>query len=104
MGVSESGECSDAAITGACVISSIGAMVDRKLSSDEWRLLIAGPGQHFSGGAEEFRRALIKYFVHMGFEFVFFFFQNGTTRVIVACWFRAEKGCPWRMGLIEPFV
>lgn len=55
-------------------------MGGQRLRSDDWRHLITGPRQRFPDGAREFRRALIKYSVYMGFEFRFV--KNDSTRVI----------------------
>lgn len=74
-------------------------MPERELSNDEWRLLITGPGQRFPDGAVKFQRALIKYFVQMGFEFVFL--NNERTRVTAACMFRVEKWCFWRIHVVD---
>lgn len=98
-GVAEVGECSnagDALPSGGAVVVGSG---EKKFLSEEWRLLISGPGQRFQGGAVQFRRALIKYSVQVGFEFDFL--KNGPKRVTAACRFRSEKQCPWRIQAIQ---
>lgn len=65
----------DIAASGVRLVIGAG---EHKLMSEEWRLLIVGPGQCFPGGAVEFRRALIKYSVQVGFEFVLL--KNGLRR------------------------
>lgn len=98
-GISEIGECSGAVVDEVSRTLAMEVMPERELSNDEWRLLITGPGQRFPDGALKFQRALIKYFVQMGFEFVFL--NNGRTRVTAACMFRVEKGCFWRIHAVE---
>lgn len=73
-------------------------MTVQKLRSDEWRHLISGPGQRFCEGAKEFRRALIKYSVQMGFEFRFL--KNDTSRVTAVC-SKSGDGCPWRIHAVS---
>lgn len=70
----------------------------QRLRSEEWRHLIAGPGQRFSGGVVEFRRALIKYSVQVGFEFKFL--KNDPARVTAVCKTRGETECPWRIHAV----
>lgn len=77
---------------------STGALSGRKLRSDEWRRLIVGPGQRFPDGAREFRRALIKYSVQIGFEFRFV--KNETSRVIDVC-AKSGDGCFWRIHAVK---
>lgn len=46
----------------------------------------------------EFRRALIKNSVEVGFEFKFL--KNDPTRVTAVCKLRDDKGCPWRIHVV----
>lgn len=93
------GECSERAIVTASIVPEIVPVGEHRLLREERRKLIAGPGQRFPGGAVEFRRALIKFSVQMGFEFVFL--KNGPKRVSAACKMRNEKCCPWRILAVE---
>lgn len=98
-GISEVGECSDRANVAASGGSDMVAVGDHRLLREEWHKLIVGPGQCFPEVAVEFRRALIKFSVQKGFEFVFL--KNGPTRVTAACSFRGDKCCPWRIQTVE---
>lgn len=77
--------------------SAVGGFSAQRLRSDEWRHLVIGPGQRFPDGAKEFRRALIKYSVQMGFEFKFL--KNDASRVTAVCAKRGD-GCPWRIHAV----
>lgn len=50
-------------------------------------------------GCNIIRRALIKYSVQVGFDFVFL--KNGPKLVTMACRMRVKKGCPWRIHTVE---
>lgn len=57
--VYEVGECSNVGHVGLGAEPVVGGCGETKLMSEEWRLLIVGPGQRFPGGVVHFRRALI---------------------------------------------
>lgn len=63
--------------------------------SAAWSKLIEYEGQVFHGGAEEFRKSLIKYSVEVGFDFKYL--KNETSRVTAECKFKRAAGCNWRV-------
>ncbi|XP_012833673.1 PREDICTED: uncharacterized protein LOC105954548 [Erythranthe guttata] len=67
----------------------------KRLLSAEWANLIKHEGQEFAGGADEFRKSLVKFSVEIGFEYVYL--KNETCRVTAECRFKDEKQCPWRI-------
>lgn len=52
-------------------------------------------GQRFTGGAKDFRTALCKYAIEIGFEFVYV--KNEKCRVTAVCSMRESKACLWRV-------
>ncbi|XP_012855784.1 PREDICTED: uncharacterized protein LOC105975150 [Erythranthe guttata] len=67
----------------------------KRLLSAEWANLIKNEGQEFAGGADEFRKSLVKFSVEIGFEYEYV--KNDTCRVKAECRFKDEKQCPWRI-------
>lgn len=77
---------------------TMGMVGGQRLRSEEWRHLIVGPGQRFPGGAVDFRMALIKYSVQVGFDFKLL--KNCKSRVTAVCAKREETGCLWRIHAV----
>ncbi|XP_012839271.1 PREDICTED: uncharacterized protein LOC105959677 [Erythranthe guttata] len=68
---------------------------ERHLLSMSWANLIKDVGQVFAGGASEFRKALCKFSVEVGFDFNYV--KNERVRVTAVCEYRSSKNCMWRI-------
>ncbi|KAL7265753.1 hypothetical protein ACSBR1_003519 [Camellia fascicularis] len=68
---------------------------ERILLSCGWVNGITHVGQRFIGGAKDFRTALCKYAIEIGFEFVYV--KNEKCRVTALCSMRESKACLWRV-------
>lgn len=66
-----------------------------KLLSFDWRYLIREEGQVFPGGVEEFRKALVKFSVELGFEYRCL--KNEQSRVYAECKLKDETNCRWEI-------
>ncbi|XP_012857593.1 PREDICTED: uncharacterized protein LOC105976877 [Erythranthe guttata] len=67
----------------------------KRLLSAEWANLIKDAGQAFVGGADEFRKSLVKFSIEIGFEYVYV--KNESSRVTAECRFKHDKQCAWRI-------
>ncbi|XP_028094256.1 uncharacterized protein LOC114294332 [Camellia sinensis] len=65
------------------------------LGVDRVDVTITEMGQRFIGGAKDFRTALYKYAIEIGFEFVYV--KNEKCRVTAVCSMRESKACLWRV-------
>ncbi|XP_028104093.1 uncharacterized protein LOC114303140 [Camellia sinensis] len=68
---------------------------ERTLLSCGWVNGIIHVGQRFIGGEKDFRTALCKYAIEIGFKFVYV--KNEKCRVIAVCSMRESKACLWRV-------
>lgn len=67
----------------------------KTLLSAEWAKLIEYEGQVFPGGANEFRKSLIKYSVEVGFGYKYL--KNEPDRVMAECKFKLTAKCEWKI-------
>lgn len=63
------------------------------LLSSQWSNAISHVGQVFFGGVSEFRSALCRYSVELGFKFVYI--KNNRSKVKAVCAEKFERGCGW---------
>lgn len=67
----------------------------KTLLSAEWAKLIEYEGQVFPGGANEFRKSLIKYSIEVGFGYKYL--KNEPDRVMAECKFKLTAKCEWKI-------
>ncbi|KAL7172800.1 hypothetical protein ACSBR2_032302 [Camellia fascicularis] len=96
-GVGESGDASRSNITDdeMDLLPMFYQHEERTLLSCGWVNEITHVGQRFIGGAKDFRTALCKYAIEIGFEFVYV--KNKKCRVTAVCSMRESKACLWRV-------
>ncbi|KAL7162437.1 hypothetical protein ACSBR2_042847 [Camellia fascicularis] len=96
-GVRESGDASGSNITDdeMDLLHMFCQHEERALLSCGWVNEITHVSQRFIGGAKDFRTALCKYAIEIGFEFVYM--KNEKCRVTAMCLMRESKACLWRV-------
>ncbi|KAL7186462.1 hypothetical protein ACSBR2_028248 [Camellia fascicularis] len=96
-GVGESGDASESNITDdeMDLLPMFCQHEERTLVSCGWVNGIIHVGQRFIGGAKNFRTALCKYAIEIGFEFVYV--KNEKCQVSAVCSMRESKACLWRV-------
>ncbi|OVA12366.1 hypothetical protein BVC80_1795g1 [Macleaya cordata] len=100
VGVVNSSVCNAIVVSEVCNSSSSCVQdedgeVRQPLKSSYWASLLSSVNQTFSGGAEQFRAAVLKYSIETGFKVKMT--KNDKVRVTAVCGLKDETGCKWRV-------
>lgn len=71
----------------------------QSLMSAGWAKSIDHEGQCYPGGAPDFRKALIKHAIELGFDFKYL--KNEPDRITAECKSKRSAKCPWRVHAVK---